>query len=181
VALFSSDNNGVLLQLPTVAAGGASSAQGFVIFGVGTQANNALGAAYVVPVNATTGYFTTLYKGRQLRKSFMDSGSNGLFFNDASLSTSCNTAAFGFYCPTTIQSLTASIQLATTTVPVAFTIANADNLFKVSNYAFGNLGGTLDNNSFDWGLPFFFGRSVFTVIEGHSVGSTNGPFYAFTN
>ena len=39
----------------------------------------------------------------------------------------------------------------------------------------------MGSTSFDWGLPFFFGRSVYTVIEGHSVGTTPGPFYAFTN
>jgi hypothetical protein len=71
--------------------------------------------------------------------------------------------------------------LASASVLVNFSIANADQLFKASNYAFNNMGGTLDNSSFDWGLPFFFGRSVYTVIEGTTVGTVNGPFYAFTN
>jgi hypothetical protein len=181
VFLFSGDNNGVVVQLPAVAAAGATSARGYLIFGVGTQSNNGLGAAHVVPVNAFSGFFTTTYKGKTLAKSFMDSGSNGLFFNDASLSTACNTAAAGFYCPPATQDLSASIQLASASVLVNFSIANADQLFKASNYAFNNMGGTLDNSSFDWGLPFFFGRSVYTVIEGTTVGTVNGPFYAFTN
>jgi hypothetical protein len=178
---FSGDNNGVVVQLPAVAAAGAASAKGYLIFGVGTQSNNELGSANVVPVSAFSGYFTTTYKGKTLAKSFMDSGSNGLFFNDASLSTACNTAAAGFYCPPLTQDLSASIQLANSSVLVNFSIANADQLFQASNYAFNNMGGTLDNSSFDWGLPFFFGRSVFTVIEGTAVGTLNGPFYAFTN
>ena len=175
------NNNGVIVQLPAVSAAGQSSATGALIFGVDTQSNNALGAANVVPVNATSGSFTTTYKGRQLTHSFMDSGSNGLYFYDASLSTSCSTAVSGFYCPPSTQSLTASIQLASTSATVNFSIANADTLFQASNYAFNDLGGTMVSNSFDWGLPFFFGRSVYTVIEGHSVGTTPGPFYAFTN
>jgi hypothetical protein len=32
---------------------------------------------------------------------------------------------------------------------------------------------------FDFGLPFFYGRSVFTAIEGKSAGSQIGPFYAY--
>jgi hypothetical protein len=79
------------------------------------------------------------------------------------------------------QSFSASILLANSSAAVNFSIANADNLFQTGNFAFNNLGGTLDRTSFDWGLPFFFGRSVYTVIEGRSVGSLRGPFYAFTN
>ena len=45
VALFASDNNGVALQLPIVPTGGAPSVAGSLIFGIGTQSNNALGSA----------------------------------------------------------------------------------------------------------------------------------------
>ncbi len=34
-------------------------------------------------------------------------------------------------------------------------------------------------NSFDFGLPFFFGRSVYTAIEGRTAGSLQGPYYAW--
>lgn len=181
VALFNGDNNGVVVQLPQIPAAGAPSAKGYLIFGVGTQSNNGLGAAHVVPVDPFSGYFTTIYKGRALANSFMDSGSNGLFFNDATLSTVCNSAADGFYCPAVTQDLSASIQLASSTILVNFSVASADQLFQASNYAFSNLGGTLNNSSFDWGLPFFFGRSVYTVIEGSRAGALSGPFHAFTN
>ena len=32
---------------------------------------------------------------------------------------------------------------------------------------------------FDFGLPFFYGRSVFTAIEGRTAGTETGPFYAY--
>jgi hypothetical protein len=185
VALFVGDNNGVVVQLPNVPAAGAQSAQGYLIFGVSTRTNNGLGTANVVPVDPSTGYFTTTLRGRALSRSFIDSGSNGLFFNDpftnSLLSTTCNSAAAGFYCPTLTQNLSASIQLANTAVAVNFSIGNADQLFSASNFAFNNVGGAMNNSSFDWGLPFFFGRSVYTVIEGTTAGAVNGPFYAFTN
>jgi hypothetical protein len=183
VGLFDSDNNGVLVQLPPLGDSGASTASGYLVFGVDTQSNNRLGSANVVPVNPATGFFTTTVKGKNLTRSFIDSGSNGLYFNDpsGSLSSVCRTAASGFYCPLVAQTFSASIQLANSSETVNFSIANADSLFQNGNYAFNNLGGTLDRISFDWGLPFFFGRSVFTVIEGHSAGPLSGPFYAFTN
>jgi len=186
VGLFTNDNNGVQVRLPALSAAGQSSATGALIFGVATQSNNGLGAANVVLVNATTGYFTTVYKGQTLKNSFIDSGSNGLYFPDTSLSTSCSTAASGFYCPPSTQSLAASILTNGSSVAVSFSVANADNLFSPGgissgNYAFNNLGGRMNSNSFDWGLPFFFGRSVYTVIEGKNMGTLPGPFYAFTN
>lgn len=185
VTFFASDNNGVVVELPAVDPAGVGSANGYLVFGVGTRSNNSLGSANLVPVSASNGYFTTTFHGKALHTSFMDSGSNGLFFNDplsnSLLSTNCKTAAFGFYCPATTQNLSASIALSGASVTVNFSVANADMLLVGNNYVFNDLGGTLDSTSFDWGLPFFFGRYVYTVIEGHSAGTTPGPFYAFTN
>jgi hypothetical protein len=33
--------------------------------------------------------------------------------------------------------------------------------------------------SFDWGLPFFFGRTVFVAIAGAATPAGIGPFWAF--
>jgi hypothetical protein len=32
---------------------------------------------------------------------------------------------------------------------------------------------------FGWGLPFFFGRTVFLAIEGQPTPAGAGPYYAF--
>ena len=34
-------------------------------------------------------------------------------------------------------------------------------------------------NSFDWGLSFFYGRTVFTAIEGKTTPGGVGPYVAF--
>jgi hypothetical protein len=188
VSLFGVNNNGVVVQLPALDASGATSASGYLIFGVGTQNNNRLGSANVVPVNGL-GFFTTVYRGVSMSRSFMDSGSNGLFFTDPSpqvLAGACSPAYSDFFCPSGTQNLSASIQLSGAVATVGFSIANADTLFATGNkYAFNNLGGAMAGSSFDWGLPFFFGRTVYTVIEGASPNAATGslakPFYAFTN
>lgn len=182
------NNNGTVLQLPSLPASGiAAYAPGYLIFGVNTQINNQLGAAHVVPVNAM-GRFTTTYRGVALDNSFMDSGSNGLFFpasGTPALATNCAGSNADFFCPAATVALSAGIQLANAVASIDFSIANADQLFNAGSYALGNLGGNMPGNAFDWGLPFFYGRSVYTVLEGTSVntstGSLAGPFLAFTN
>jgi hypothetical protein len=182
VALFATDNNGVVLQLPAIAANGASSVDGLLIFGIDTQTNNQLGNAKVVKTDSQ-GYFTTVYKGVVMPRSFIDSGSNGLYFDDVNL-PDCGGVNAGFYCPASAQSLTATITLAGgATDQVAFQVANSQTLLNSTNpnWAFPNLGGVIAAPTFDWGLPFFFGRSVYTVIEGRSTSAGIGPFFAYTH
>jgi hypothetical protein len=75
---------------------------------------------------------------------------------------------------------------------VGFSIDNADNLFNnnPNGAAFGTLGGPLGppntctnmggSCTFDWGLPFFYGKTVFTAIDGQNVpGVGPGPFWAY--
>jgi hypothetical protein len=184
VRAFAVNNNGIAIQLPALSPEGVGRAQGYLIFGVGTQSNNQLGAAHVVPVDRHSGYFTTHYQGRALHNSMIDSGSNGLYFDDTqTFPASCARLA-GFYCPDSAQQLSASIALAASRAPVNFQIANASTLFAPgTNLAFNNLGGPGGDTFFDWGLPFFFGRTVYTVIEGQQVAqggqSLPGPFHAF--
>lgn len=186
VHAFAVNNNGIAIQLPALPEQGTSRAQGYLIFGVGTQSNNQLDAAKVVPVDPSSGTFTTVYKGRALNNSMIDSGSNGLYFDDPQVFPAGCSRLAGFYCPDSAQHLSASIALAASSATVNFNIANASALFAPgTNMAFNNLGGPGGDSFFDWGLPFFFGRTVYTVIEGQQVSqgtqSLPGPFHAFSN
>jgi hypothetical protein len=190
VAAFPVDNNGVIIQLPTIAASGVPSVPGLMTFGIGTQANNGLGSAAVLALNAR-GYVSTTFPvgGTATYTGYLDSGSNGLFFLNAAksnlpLCTGKNLSSF--YCPastTNLSALLSSINGASATV--AFSVANAAKL-NASAFAFSNLAGPMpgfptDLNvpGFDWGLPFFFGRTVYTAIEGQSTPAGVGPYFAF--
>jgi Protein of unknown function (DUF3443) len=179
VASFAGDNNGTIIRLPAVPAGGLGTVQGSLIFGIDTQANNTLGSATVFSVDPQTGDFATLYKN-QTYQSFVDTGSNGLFFPDSAIPV-C-TGAPGFYCPSTPLNLSATIQGTNgVAAAVSFSVANATTLFSNGNdAAFSNLAGTsTPANNFDWGLPFFFSRTVFTAIEGRNTSRGPGPYFAY--
>jgi len=182
VALFAVNNNGVIIQLPAVPAGGAARLAGALVFGIGTQANNGLGTATVIGVDPGTGNFTTGYNGASYGASFLDSGSNGLFFQDSIPVCPNSSAAPGFYCPAATLDASALIQSANgATATISFSIGNASALLAAnpSFTAFAEFGGSFVANSFDWGLPFFYGRNVYTAIEGAVTPGGTGPYVAF--
>ncbi|MEJ2360434.1 MAG: DUF3443 domain-containing protein [Gammaproteobacteria bacterium] len=171
-------NNGVMLSLPGLPSNGELDVLGSLVLGVNSQSNNQLDSTQIYQVNASTGNLTTVYRGQSLTGSFIDSGSNGLYFNDSTI-PGCTTAT-GFYCPTSTLNLSATIKdINGTQANISFNIANAETLFQSGNTAFSDLGGGGFTNTFDWGLPFFYGRKVFVVFEGQNVGGSTGPFIAF--
>ena len=65
-------------------------------------------------------------------------------------------------------------------VSVTFPIDNALNLMASGNAAYNNVGAySTHSRMFLWGLPFFYGRSVYTVIGNSKIGKLTGPFVAF--
>jgi len=65
---------------------------------------------------------------------------------------------------------------------VNFSVANAAKLFDATppEYALNDLAGSNPlPSSFDWGLPLFYGRHVFTALENHSTSGGAGPYVAY--
>jgi len=180
VWMFPQDNNGVIIELPSITATGATLVNGSMVFGIGTQSNNGLGTAAVFTVTGD-GSFTTTFKGQSYAETFIDSGSNAIFFLDSKTTglPLCPDTS-DFYCPSTSQSLTATqVGANGRNGTVTFSVANADPF--LSNpllFAFAPLAGP-SPGGFDWGLPFFFGRNVFTAIESQSTPGGFGPYWAY--
>jgi hypothetical protein len=183
VTMFATDNNGVIISLPSASSSGATDVSGSLIFGVGTESNNSLSSETVVPVatsGANAGYITTVFNGTTLPSSFIDSGSNAIFFNDSSL-TACTQPGFtDFYCPSGTANLSGAFVLAdNSTSSQSFIVVSAETITD-GETAFPGLAGTNPGaGSFDWGLPFFFGRQIVTVFEGASTADGTGPYFAF--
>ena len=189
VAAFTNDNNGVIIELPAISDTGSPPVSGTMVFGIGTQSNNGLPAnPHIFGLNGY-GSFRTNYKnvnygpytGSGSSDSYIDSGSNGLFFPDTI--ATCGSGS-SFYCPSFTVSLSATQFSSDLSVSnsVGFKIANANTLFagnNNTNAAFDDLGGT-NTNVFDWGLPFFFGKNVYNGIAGASTpASVPTPYWAY--
>jgi hypothetical protein len=192
VAAFPGDNNGTILTLPSVPQAGAASLAGKVTFGIGTQADNGLGAANILPVTTSSsrlgpGVLTATYNGNALTQSFLDSGSSAFFFIDSLLNPCTQSELSAYYCPTSPMLLSPMLTATNdANASGAFTLYSPLGISSNAVVAPGlGVNPTLVTpplpfaNSFDFGVPFFFGRSVYTAIEGRRAGSLNGPYFAF--
>lgn len=190
IARFPTDNNGFAIQMDSVPAGGAATLAGKMVFGLGTRSNNQFPNFQVL---ATRGQ--GLLPGVLRRdvwsfnlgfsSAFLDTGSNGIYFDSNDIAECVSPLARGFYCPP--ADLVFGVTLyggGSVQVPRSFTIANAAHLFQTGNAALPGLGGYINDSSLlDLGSPFFYGRTVVIGIEGKTstgVGTSpaTGPFYA---
>ncbi len=186
VASLPADNNGIIVELPDVLSAGQPSVGGIVVLGIGTLFNNTPSGVTTYTLN-TYAEFTTTFNSVSYASSFIDTGSNGLFFPYSRHQSSLQECGEWFCTSTTssntdgITSLSAIIEGASgsPTGPVSFQIGDFDTLINsVTNNVFSDIGGTFVGG-FDWGLPFYFGRNIFIGLEGLSSSLGNGPYFAY--
>ncbi|WP_233865253.1 DUF3443 domain-containing protein [Paraburkholderia adhaesiva] len=179
---FPVDNNGVILQMQPLSYNGASSATGTLVFGINTQSNNALNAAQRFQTTSV-GDFSATFNNR-LVGTFLDSGSNALFFTLNTL-PQCGGSLGTFYCPLSPQSFTAALTgVDGSSGSATFSVVSAAALFGANgnngNFAFNDLAGQFGSAStLDLGLPFFYGRYVYVGQDMTATGGTKPPFVAF--
>jgi hypothetical protein len=196
VAALPIDNNGVVLVLPQVTGLGATKAHGELILGINTRSNNQLSATAprirlgVDPNVDSYLNITTQYNGQTIYNSYLDTGTNAVFFTDPAISF-CKGSSW--YCPVGSLQPTAVLSdgdklLPQNPVTVQFGVGNADALFSTANTAFADLAGaapaslTPGSTSFSWGLPFFYGRRVSLSIwdpASADILFAGGPWYSF--
>jgi hypothetical protein len=184
---------------------GVATVSGWLVFGIGTQScsgapagectPNELGSAQVYFIDQHDNFPSTVFNGvtytlntDSTYGAYLDSGSNGLFVSDDTTlnTTDCMAGGTdsGWYCPNSTLNLTMTLtdNNGVSTGPLSLSIANALDLFSNPSFAaFDNLGGPSGtgptSDYFALGLPFFYGRNVFTGIAGTSPpNGTNAPY-----
>jgi hypothetical protein len=189
VSLLPLDNNGLIVQFLTpVPLGGLPSVNGKLILGIGTRSNNIPSGVTVYPADPTYGEFITIFNGNTYSQSFIDSGSNGLFFDTSSIKT-CTVNSEVWFCASPTQTLPATNEAydVSSSGDVSFQIGDASIFISPSNTnkVFIELGapytsGNTSFISFDWGLPFFLRqKSVYVGIEGTTSILGTGPYWAY--
>ena len=186
VGLLPVDNNGVLVMLPSVTASGSPSVTGSLILGIGTESNNQPSGVTVLPTDSS-GQIVTHFNpspGVSTQDAgIFDSGSSIIFFSDSSLSIPLCPGNLSFlYCPPSpliFSAINTELSGSPSSV-VSFQIANPMALLSSGNAAISNIGGpAFSTGLFDWGLPFFFGRTVYVGLSGKTSVLGTGPFWAY--
>lgn len=184
VAHLPADNNGVIVELPGVDPAGARTVEGRVLLGIGTRPNNAVTGATALPLDRRSATFTTTLEGRELPGSFIDTGSNGLFFPDPPSRPipTCPAPASVWYCPDGFVAFSATTIGfgGAPSVAVPFEVGNFRAMIDSDNRVLPALGGdAIAGAGFDWGLPFFLGKTVAVGFEGTSSPLGEGPYVAW--
>ncbi len=190
IGALTNDNNGAIVSLGPVVPTGSTNVGGTLYFGIDTQADNAVpAAATFLGVDPGTGTLTTVFGGRTLPNSVIDTGSPAYSFDDSSIAV-CPSPDQAYYCPVTASGAATSLGLNAllqgtngTTAAQSFTVANAQVLFGTGQIlsAFSTLGGPNGGTftGFAWGMPFFYGRSVYVLFEQQSAAGATGPAIGF--
>ncbi|WGS45673.1 DUF3443 domain-containing protein [Burkholderia sp. JSH-S8] len=180
VSRFPVDNNGIILKLEPPPDSGAALINGTLTFGIGTQANNELTSVQTVLTTDANGNLPmSIYNGVPV-KAFLDSGTSTIGLHDSTLPSCPSDLGGNYYCPATTQKRSGTLvgQNNVSSV-VSFNIANAQALFSnPGNFAFNDLGNDGGPGILNLGLPFFFGRAVYSGIDQTASGGS-APFVAF--
>ncbi|MDE1943100.1 MAG: DUF3443 family protein [Betaproteobacteria bacterium] len=176
VAFFTANNNGVIMQMPAVSGLACPSASGAITFGIDTQANNSLQNYGTLPLD-NSGNFTAAFNGMTFTASFIDSGSNYNFLVLPGIHYDSN----GDYRPpqyTTISPVTLTSNTGSGT-SISTSLGVIDPYVLNPTYtAVNDIAALGSTGSADFGMPFFYGRSVAIVMAGHHVTEGSGPMYA---
>ena len=157
---FPVDNNGVIVQIDAASQTGQNTGMGQLFFGVGTQSNNQqFGTFYTQNSNYN---ISSTYNGIQ-QPAIFDTGSSAYFFYDPNIPLCANGTSF--YCPASSLTLNVGITgYSGTSSNQSFLLENAETSYTSQGYGvkpgLGVNSGSVGTAMFDFGLPFFFGKSV---------------------
>ena len=174
--LGASDNNGLILTLPSIAASGVPMAQGTLTFGLDTRYDNRTTGFEAIPTDGVVDIGVTV-QGQSYPNSAIDSGSNGYF---GALNLPYDSATLSFT-PSTLQVLPITLSNGvggqpTVAWPASIDIGNGLALQNGKAFALDDVGAYMDTpSSILLGLPFFFGRSIAYAMSGMSSGLGVGP------
>lgn len=198
VSMFATDNNGTVLSFPAAAQPQAT-LTGTLTFGIGTQADNQISGQQVYRPVTDNVFWPSLGAniGGVASFAFLDSGTNAYLIAQTGTPPVLSSPPYlqaisglavcgqpgGPFCP----SVPANVQVrlnGLTGDPSSMqniTLADPTMAFQQNQAVIPNLG--FQNNFITsyaiLGLPFFYGRSVMTAIDGMPTPYGMGPYWAF--
>lgn len=182
ISAFATDYNGVILKMNDTLLKGSNSVTGQMIFGIGTQANNTVSpAAQLFKLNSYAELSAKATTGTSYNRSFFDTGSPFIAYSDPASKIPVDQS--GFFAPVspTTQTLNTNIiDINQKMISMAYLVTNQTAL-DTTQHVFDNLveSFAVFSATFDWGLSFFFGKTVYMTFDGQNSVNGQGPWIAF--
>ena len=177
VAFMPTDNNGVVVSLPALEAAGAGSAFGYLVLGIDTESNNSSQGKSVLSTNSL-GNISTTVAGHTYYASFIDSGSNGLFFPSAG--TVLAVGSDGFYDPSMIAPLSAALSDGSHSLNGIFRFLAPITLStRTIQTSRSTMSERPPPQTSIGDCRSFYGKSVYVGIEGTTSMAGTGPYWAY--
>jgi Protein of unknown function (DUF3443) len=178
VGMFPTDNNGCVVQLPSIPSTGEKAVTGKLIFGIGTRANNQPPKDLLpIALDATWGQFKVESQGKVYESAF-DSGTWS--YNVPFLTKDLCPNDTVRLCPSAPVELPVDILNPAGNVAYLTSIEIADyNKYPAGNMAFDNLGTAWPGSTqLMLGIPYFFGRSIYYAYDQRHISSglAKGPW-----
>ena len=187
VAAMPQDNNGLALQLPIIPDAGAVVVNGYMIMGIGTQAHNTPPSGVVSIPLSRVGHFQTEFAGKTWG-AYLDTGTATLLLPASDGLPTCSANAL-LLCPTSLTTLTSVLvgALGAPRLQGSFAIGNAQDMLARSNpnLTFNSLGSTSGlvvaqmQSELAYGLPYYFGKTIYVGFTGKSSSLGAGPIDAY--
>lgn len=180
VGYFASDNNGQIISLPAATANSNTNLTGTLTFGLNTESNNLIPgniSSVLGDPNNFIGKFTVTTEGVAYDSMF-DSGTNHWLFYDATIPT-CPPDNL-VYCPPTAtqwQSVASSYDGSGTPIAISAGILSPTGYSSIMPF----WGIQSSQGSGLYGLPFYYGKTVYLGFIGSQTSMGAGPTWGFTN
>lgn len=170
------DNNGVIVQFPSLPPEGLKQITGKLILGIGTKDNNRIEPGVRTLRTDKESFFSIRWKGK-VRKVMVDTGSSAWYLPGSAEFPACREYAW-MACPRSPYTFkTTLIGTDHTQIPFSFVIA-APARFDQFAMNFG-IPGFPAEEDFVFGLPFFYGRRVYLINDGAYSPLGKGPLVGF--
>jgi hypothetical protein len=183
----STDYNGVALSMNTVSSGGQAADYGNLALGIGPAANDTAGASVQVFLANSSGFMEAKL-GNTTLPAYLDTGTNAYAFNAIPAISQCssnNPSNGPWYCPasTLLEQITnEGFNGSPKSTPAPFSVGNAQQLSQNGVWTEPEMAGPIAS-LFDWGMPFFYGRTVYIGVGpaylSSSFTSVDAPFFAY--
>jgi len=178
VGYFVQDNNGEIISIPNVPGNSSTNITGTITFGLDTENNNSVPGSVSSVLGDPTdfiGRFIAISQGVSY-KSMYDSGTNHWYFYDSSIPV-CPSTVYCLPNPVTWQSTVSSYNGSGSPITINASIATPTQAYALMPF----WGVQSSQGTGIYGLPFYYGKTVYLGFINSQTTMGSGPTWGFVN